>query len=388
MPNLPAKTGVRFELEKRFQVQPRVLVALAGLAAPLLVAASCAPVPLSDGERRVALRSTTEQVILPTYQELSDRTSDLAALLADLAAHPVDANLDEVRQAFADARAPLEEAQAFGFGPAADLHATAGLDQAPTDTAKLDTELASQKELTVEYVGNLGANKRGLHAIEYLLFPADSDVDAALVADDTAGERRRQFLSAAADVVAAKAAELLAAWQPEHGDYSGRFSEPGGPDSASTTVQAGLDTLLNETVVLCEVMANVKLGKPLGVMTGKVDPSAQESERSQLSLSDLRSNLRGVRNIYLGSRDGTPGNSLSALVHGKSPSTDAHARTALADAEAALAAIPEPLTSALEDSPESVNVAYEATKALKRVLATEVLGTLGASLKFSDNDGD
>ena len=43
---------------------------------------------------------------------------------------------------------------------------------------------------------------------------------------------------------------------------------------------------------------------------------------------------------------------------------------------------------ALLDSPQRVQKAYDAVKALKRVLATEVLGTLGASLKFSDNDGD
>jgi predicted lipoprotein len=65
-----------------------------------------------------------------------------------------------------------------------------------------------------------------------------------------------------------------------------------------------------------------------------------------------------------------------------------HARTALADAEAALQAIPEPFTRALEESPERVTLAYDSVKTLKRVLATEVLGTLGASLKFSDNDGD
>jgi predicted lipoprotein len=65
-----------------------------------------------------------------------------------------------------------------------------------------------------------------------------------------------------------------------------------------------------------------------------------------------------------------------------------HARAALADAEAAVLAIPEPLTLALQESPETVTEAYESVKSLKRVLATEVLGTLGASLKFSDNDGD
>jgi predicted lipoprotein len=65
-----------------------------------------------------------------------------------------------------------------------------------------------------------------------------------------------------------------------------------------------------------------------------------------------------------------------------------HARAALADAEAALLAIPEPFTDALTDSPETAQAAYDSLKALKRVLATEVLSSLGASLKFSDNDGD
>jgi hypothetical protein len=92
--------------------------------------------------------------------------------------------------------------------------------------------------------------------------------------------------------------------------------------------------------------------------------------------------------VYFGSRDGSIGPSLSTLVRAKSPSADLHARRALDDAEASLLAVPEPLTLALSESPELVTAAFEAVKTLKRVLATEVLGTLGASLKFNDNDGD
>lgn len=338
----------------------------------------------------MALRETTERVILPTYVELDERATELAALLDELEASPGDADLAATRQAYLDVRVPWEESQAFGFGPAADLHAQAGIDQSPIDTAKLDAELDGDAELSDKYVRGLGANKRGLHAIEYLLFPADdSELEAALLADDVAGERRRRFLSAAGRAMSENAATLLAAWDPEHGDYASKFSKPGGPDSVSSNVQAGLDTLLNESVVVSEVVANVKLGTPLGATTGgKINPSAQESERAGATLSDLHANLRGMRNVYFAARDRGSAASLSSLVHGRSPATDLRARTALADAEAALAAIPEPFTRALEESPESVTAAYDSVKALKRVLATEVLGTLGASLKFSDNDGD
>jgi predicted lipoprotein len=345
---------------------------------------------MSDGERRVALRETTEQVILPTYTELSDKTAELAALLDELVAGPQAFDLGALRAAYLVARAPLKEADAFGFGPAVELGASAALDQSPVDASKIDAELSSDADLTVAHLRSLGANKRGLHAIEYLLFPADdAELEAALLSPEASGERRRQFAAAAGSIVAEEAEELRRAWAPGDGDYASRFSQPGGADSVSREVQAGLDTLLNETVVLIEGVANLKLGRPLGVATGgKIAPETQESERASASLSDMLANLRGIRNIYLGTRDGSVGTSLSSLVHAKSPSVDVRVRAALADTEAALRAIPEPFTTALEEEPGTVQAAYDTTKALKRVLATEALGTLGASLKFSDNDGD
>jgi predicted lipoprotein len=377
--------GLPTELERRFQVQLCVGAALWGLL-------GCSPEPLPDGERRVALRRTTEQVIVPTYRELSTTTEELSSLLAELARSPDAVQLADVREAYLATRAPLEESQAFAFGPAEQLRSAAALDQQPIDRAKIDAELEGDAELTSQYLRRIGANKRGLHGIEYLLFPeSDAALEQALLDAGDAGARRRQYRASAAEVVATAAAELQTAWdapEPEVG-YARRFSEPGESFSVSPDVQTGLDTLLNQVVFLSEVVANDKLGKPLGAATGgEVDPSAQESERSGASLTDALGNLRGMRNIYFGSRDDSVGPSLSSLVRAKSPSADQHARAALEAAEASLLAVPEPLGDALVDAPETVMAAFEAVKNLKRVLATEVLGTLGASLKFNDNDGD
>lgn len=385
MSHLPANSQPRFELENHFQIQLR-----RGCCWLLGLSLGCAPLALPDGERRVALRGATEQVIVPTYTELAARTAELWSLLDELASSPADADLVAIRQAYLDVRAPLQESSAFGFGPAVELHAVATIDQSPIDAAKLDAELASANELTPEHLRTLGANKRGLHAIEYLLFPdTDPDVEAALLASDLSGERRRQFASVAAQLVADGAEALRAAWDPESGGYARQFDEPGGPDSVSSSVQAGLDTLLNETVVLTELIVKVKLGKPLGTATGgKLEPAAQESERAGASLSDIASNLRGIRNIYFGARERSAEPNLAGLVRAKSPSADLHARAALDAVDAALGAVPVSLTQALNEDPETVTAVYEAIKALKRVFATEVLSSLGASLKFSDNDGD
>lgn len=384
------KSDAQIELEKHFQVQLRPRgrwLSCAGLVAWVV---ACAPQPLSDGERRVALQGTTERVILPTHADLRERTAELSSQLDALASDPAATDLTALRQAYLDVRAPLEEAQSFAFGPAVELDSFSELDQAPVDAAKVDAELVSERELSPTRLQALGANKRGLHAIEYLLFPADdSALEAALLADDVGGARRRQFVSSAGQLVAEAAVALDDAWQPKNGDFARRFSQPGAADSVDATVQAGLDTLLSQMVVLSELVANVKLGKPLGTASGgDVNPAAQESGRAQASLTDMLSNLRGMRNVYLGARDDSAVTSLSSLVRAKIPSADVHALAAFADAEAALRAIPEPFDQALLDSPQRVQKAYDAVKALKRVLATEVLGTLGASLKFSDNDGD
>src|ERR1041384_1287099 len=112
MPKMTRKSRSFAELEKRFQVRARRMASLGSLLGLLL---GCSPVPISDGERRVALRETTAQVILPTYTELSDRTAELGALLEELAATPERADLGAIRAAYLDARAPLKEAEAFAF---------------------------------------------------------------------------------------------------------------------------------------------------------------------------------------------------------------------------------------------------------------------------------
>jgi predicted lipoprotein len=371
------------ELEKDFRVLVHAWLVV-------VFASGCAPEPLPDGARRVALKHTTEHVILPTYAELAARTGELAKLLSDFERAPQEVRLPEVREAYLATRGPLEESQAFSFGPAKQLQSSAALDQQPIDPAKLDAELAGDAELTAEHLLGIGANKRGLHGIEYLLFPeTDGELERALLDAGDTGARRREYLAAAAQIVESSALELQAAWGTSAEGYAKQFSEPGESFSVSPDVQSGLDTLLNQAVFLSEVVANTKLGKPLGVATGgEIDPSAQESERSGASITDALGNLRGVRNVYLGTRDGTVGPSLSSLVRARSPSVDRHAREALEAAEVSLLAIPEPLSEALVDAPETVSSAFEAVKTLKRVLATEVLGTLGASLKFNDNDGD
>src|SRR6185295_589626 len=127
--------------------------------------------------------------------------------------------------------------------------------------------------------------------------------------------------------------------------------------------------------------------KPLGLMTGgEPRPELAESLPSDGAAADLAASVRGIRDLYLGTRSGADGRGIAALV--KSPGLDQRMRAALATAIARLEAVPHPFRAALLARDPSLPAAYEAVRELRRLAATELVANLGATLKFNDNDGD
>jgi predicted lipoprotein len=227
--------------------------------------------------------------------------------------------------------------------------------------------------------------------LEFLLFvdPEGTTALAALAAEDVPGGRRRDYLFGVASALALSVHALEDAWSPRGQGYVDRLTRPGARESAFETVQAALDTIVNQTVFLAELVTNARIGKPLGNESGgEPRPELEESPWADASVSDMQGALTGIRNAYFGTLTGKPGRGLSALVYARSPGADLRVQTALRDALARVSDIPQPYRVAVTENREAVQAAYEAVRALRRTLATEVVGVLGATLKFNDNDGD
>jgi predicted lipoprotein len=340
--------------------------------------AACAPVPLGDGTKKAVVREIATSIISPTLDQIASRAGAMSSAIQHLTADPSQQSLDGARQAWRHARIPWKESEAFSLGPAVDLRLGAAIDQVPVDVAKIEVEIGGTWPLTDSYVETLGANRRGFHAIEHLLFRAEDD--ASVLVSLSADPRRRDFLDALSGNLERKVSELRLAWAPEGGNYLGRFIEPGTSNGTYPTIKSVIDALVNQSVFLSELIADERLGKPLGTASGAVpQPELEESGPSDNSIADMAASLRGIRNVY---------SPLARLVAAQSPATDLAVRGALEDALRSVEAIPRPYRSALSQQRPEVSAAYEAVKALKRILATEVVGALGATLKFNGNDGD
>lgn len=339
-------------------------------------------VQLGDGERRVVAGELVRDVIVPTYDDVGAATTALRTAAHAFAAAPTASSLAALQTAWREARRPWKRTDAFRFGPLSLESLGVAIDQVPVDRTKIEAEIAGAAALDASYFAALGANKKGFHAIEYLVFGAD---DAAVLAALTGSERRRAFVTGAADDLAATSDQLRAAWR----DYGAQLAAPGATNADYPTIKTSIDALVNESVFQAEVVADARLGRPMGTATGGVpQPDEQESAPSDNSVADMTATLESIRALYYGSRDGTSGKGIGGLVAARSPATDREVRAALEAALSAVAAIPTPYRQALLDASPAVMDAYAAVQTLQDLLATEVVGTLGATLKFNDNDGD
>ncbi|PTL84017.1 imelysin family protein [Vitiosangium sp. GDMCC 1.1324] len=338
--------------------------------------------------RTAFLKELGEDTILPTYREFDTRTETLASALAALEATPTEATLTEAQSAWRATRSPWQSQESFHIGPSEELHTGAAVDQVPSTTG-IDSLLAGDSSLAEAAVAELGANRKGMLAMEYVLFDADGGNAAVLArlttAEGNAGARRRAYLKALGAVMHKDAEAVHTAWEPEQGNYIAQLATAGNSGSKYATQKDAVDEVVNR-LIACAETTELKLSKPLGFATGgTIRPEQEEARRSDNSLKDLGDTLQGMERVWLGA-NGNGG--LSRVVAASNKKLDETVRGELAAVRSALEAIPPPLRTALYNHRESVEDARAALAQLRATLTTEVVANLGVTIKFNDNDGD
>ncbi|MGN6103874.1 MAG: imelysin family protein, partial [Kofleriaceae bacterium] len=193
---------------------------LASLAAGLVAGLTGCSDDSSDAERRIVLRGLADEVVLPALDEAAARSAAMATAIDAVVSAPDQATLDAAQAAWRAARAPWKQTAAFGFGPAADERLGVAIDQSPVDFTKIDAEIAAATPISDAYIDGLGANRKGFHALEYLLFHYDDDAAVlATLTTDAAAARRRELLGALAHNHARRSGELATAWSASGGGY-------------------------------------------------------------------------------------------------------------------------------------------------------------------------
>ncbi len=344
------------------------------LAASLLTACGGDEEPAATGgqfDDPVVVKSFTTSVILPTYGELDVRAAALKTAVDALAADPTDANLESAREAWRATRVPWETSEGFLFGPVDSLGYDPALDSWPVNRTDLDAVLASDDELTTEYVANLPNEQKGFHTIEYLLFGMGGSKTAADLS-----ERELSYLAATTAELAEVANALATSWtdgvqsQQPYADVFSSAGEPG--NGAYPSLSAAGQEVVGGMVGILDEVANGKIADPYDAQ----DPTLVESQFSYNSLTDFRNNLRSVENAYAGAAfGGSSATSMSDWVASQNPELDERILAEMEAAGAALEAIPEPFRDSITDpeAADEIEAAQSAIRALQSTLESQLL---------------
>lgn len=312
-------------------------------------------------------------VAVPKYEQFSRDTDALSQAIAAFADNPNDTTLATARSAWAAVRSSWEQTEPFAFGPASALGFDGAMDSWPINQADIDTILASTAPVDGEAIADLGDTERGMHAIEYMLFGLDSRKAVADFSD-----RDRAYLQGLAQDLSRQSAGLLASWtQGVEGQppFQAVLSRAGADGNAIyPSILAGGQELVIGLIDCLTEVGEEKLAAPFQAQ----DTQGLESRFSQLTLNDLKSNLRGVEAVYLG---GVPNAadrasaSLSDYVAQADAAIDAEVRQQLTAAKAALDAVPQPLEISLTDAAarDPIQAAVQAILAVRATLEEKVV---------------
>ena len=203
--------------------------------------------------------------------------------------------------------------QAMWFGPVMDRRSRSYVDWAPIEPERIESMLEKRDSVDAEYLREyLASTQRGLGAVEYVLFDDDSAVLSELSIENSI---RCQYLVALGDLIAEETSGVLADRTGHNADGLSYAEYFNGIADDSLVGKSALNELVRTSVFMSRTITDMRLGKALGVDGITADPDALLGGDGHSIVSDMRNQVLGMRDVYLGG-DASSGLSVSALARG------------------------------------------------------------------------
>jgi putative iron-regulated protein len=326
----------------------------------------------SDAKSDAAAAVVRQYAVLldAEYKDSIKGLETLKAKVDALVAAPSASGLEAARQAWLDARAAYGQSEISRFygGPLDVAQAT--MNEWPIDENYVDytagnpdagliNDTTQFPEITPELLMSLAGRggtenyATGFHAVEFILWgqrldqnegpgnrPYTDFVDGGTAAHQA---RRRTYLQVTTLILLEQMRAVEAEWNlDDEKSYGAKFVAADSHQSLTKIFRGFSQAAISE--VLYERLSNPFRSH---------DRKDEQSCFSESTLSDIKANILGVENLYLGQYGKLKGPSLSDLMQAKDPDLDKKMRARLRQVREAIAAIPPPLDHAILSDPSS-----------------------------------
>ncbi len=260
---------------------------------------------------QTVLKDFVNSTALPQYSNLQNAALSLNNSVQTLSTSTTDENLISAQASWKNIRSTWEQCEGFLLGPVESDDYDPNTDTWPTDYTQMDSLLSSNNAFSTSDVEALPQTLRGYHPVEYLIFGIGGRKKAA---DITA--RQKQYLtSLSSDILNNNISELYNSWTAAPTKYAQEIINAGNGSNTYATRQAAFLSIIGAMSDICNEVGSEKMYDPYIYK----DSFLTESPYSGNTLIDFKSNIIGVRNVYLGLNGGT---GIKDLIAAKDKSLD------------------------------------------------------------------
>lgn len=247
---------------------------------------------VNDYDQTLLLENLGENIIYPSYQELTETAAKLDQSIESFSEDPSLQTLTEVREALKSTRISYQWVAPYQFGPAEQLGLNAELNLYPVDENQIESNI-TEGNYDLGVLSNQDA--RGFQAIAYLLYSEGSTDEEIVNSFDDEG--RMQYLVDLSARILEKAQDAENRWSPTGENYLSEFKTGTGVDAGSS-----IGLLVNAMNQNFERNTrDGKLGIPIGIRTlGEPVLGNIEAKYAGYSLELLLENLKSYSNLYHG----------------------------------------------------------------------------------------
>jgi len=311
------------------------------------------------------LQNISNDVILPTYEDLYDKTQLLVNTLTILEQNVSQVNLDASKQAWRDARVPWEQSEGFLFGPVDQQGLDPAIDSWPVNETDLDAVLNSNAVLTKDYVDGLDGTLKGFHTLEYLIFGKEGNKSIASFT-----QREFEYLRACSQSLHGATKALFFAWKPEQQKFIANVLKAGEPgNSVYPSQKSALQEIVTGMITIADEVANGKINEPFTTQ----NLTYEESRFSANSKKDFADNIQSIENAFLGVYKNASGLGISKIIKEKNELLDVKFRQQLDDAIRAIESIQGTFTTAVTNARPSIEFAQLKVRTVQQTLESEIL---------------
>ncbi len=343
-------------------------------------------IPSPSGYNRTEmLQNLNDAIIIPDYNNFSNKLTALHTATAYFVDSPSESGLEDFQQKYKEAYLAWQGVEVYEFGPASDYILKSSLNSFPADTAKIKSNItAGTYDLSAS--GNIKA--KGFPALDYLLFGIGTNNTAivSMYTSDPEAINRKDYLNAIMTNMTARLTAVSSAWSS---GYATTFVENSGTDLGSSV---GL--LVNSMSMSLESVRRERIGTPLGyvglVNSGVVTPKFQEAYYSVYARELMVENLTKSKNLFNGGSGKGFDDYLNAINAQYETGTPlANEINAQYDrAIQATQALTPNYTTILQTDLQKAEAAFLEVKKLVVLIKLDMASQLGVVINYTDNDGD